>query len=58
MLLLESSISNQVLINCFIRGLDDGPHDMEGTPAALLTAPQHTGILYAHSLKGEEHSES
>lgn len=55
--LLESSIGNQVLIHCFISWFDDGPHEMQGTPAALFTATQHAGILYAHSLKREKQTE-
>lgn len=56
-ILLESSSCNQVLIHCFICGFDDGPHEVQGTPAALFAAAQHAGILYAHSLKGKNRNE-
>lgn len=55
--LLEASIGNQILISCLLCRFDEGPHDMEGTLASLFTAPHHTCIFYAHSLR-EEHSVS
>lgn len=56
-ILLESSIGNQVLIHCFVSWFDDGLHEVQGTPAALFTAAQHAGILYAHGLKWENRKE-